>query len=263
MKITIIGAGNMGGAIAVGLGYGSIIKPADIVCADKSQDALDKIKAIHPAVQTATDNVAAIKDADIVVLAVKPWLIGAVCDEIRESLDYERQIIVSIAGGVALDDLDGYLKSKKGASPVIFRIIPNTAVAVRQSMTFIASRRASQQSVDLLEKIFSELGDTMVVEERLLGAATSLSSCGIAYAFRYIRAAMEGGVELGFYPVQAKDIILQTLRGAVELMTANKSHPEEEIDKVTTPGGMTIRGLNEMENAGFTAAVIRGLRANR
>ncbi len=90
----------------------------------------------------------------------------------------------------------------------------------------------------------------------------SLSSCGIAYAFRYIRAAMEGGVEMGIYPHVAKEVVLQTLRGAIDLIEANNSHPEVEIDKVTTPGGITIKGLNEMEAQGFTNAVIKGLKAS-
>jgi pyrroline-5-carboxylate reductase len=105
------------------------------------------------------------------------------------------------------------------------------------------------------------MGSTLITEERLLAAGTTLASCGIAYAMRYVRAASEGGVEIGFKADDAKAIVLQTVKGAVELLQTNGNHPEAEIDKVTTPGGVTIKGLNEMEHAGFSSAVIRGIKA--
>jgi pyrroline-5-carboxylate reductase len=105
------------------------------------------------------------------------------------------------------------------------------------------------------------MGQTIITEERLLGAGTTLASCGIAYAMRYVRAASEGGVELGFKAGEAQKIVMQTMRGAVELLQATGMHPEAAIDLVTTPGGVTIKGLNEMEHAGFTSSVIRGLKA--
>ena len=128
-------------------------------------------------------------------------------------------------------------------------------------MTFIVPVGASDAQTATMKNIFDDTGNAMITEERLLGAATTLASCGIAYAMRYIRAATEGGVELGFRATDAKNIVLQTVKGAVDLLLANGNHPEAEIDKVTTPGGLTIRGLNEMEHAGFTSAVIRGLKA--
>jgi pyrroline-5-carboxylate reductase len=139
--------------------------------------------------------------------------------------------------------------------------MPNIAIAEKQSMTFVSSHNAREEHIGLIMRIFDELGKTKQIDEKLLPAATALASCGIAYAFRYIRAAMEGGVEMGLYPHQAKEAVMQTLLGAVKLLEANNSHPEVEIDKVTTAGGITIKGLNEMENAGFTSAVIRGLKA--
>ena len=129
-------------------------------------------------------------------------------------------------------------------------------------MTFVASARASKEQDELILSLFNELGLAMKVEERLMGAGTALASCGIAYAMRYIRAATEGGVELGFYAKDAQQIVQQTLKGAVDLLVATGSNPEAEIDKVTTPGGITIKGLNEMEHAGFTSSVIRGLKAS-
>ncbi len=140
--------------------------------------------------------------------------------------------------------------------------IPNTAIEVKQSMTFITGLNATEDQNRLVLNIFGALGKAELVEERLLGPATTLCSCGIAFAFRYIRAAMEGGVELGLYPQKAQEGVLQTLRGAIALLESNGSHPEQEVDRVTTAGGITIKGLNEMEHAGFTSAVIRGLKAS-
>ena len=129
-------------------------------------------------------------------------------------------------------------------------------------MTFISSARSTAERDNLLLAVFDELGKAMLIDESAMPAATSLASCGIAYAFRYIRAAMEGGVELGIRADEAKSIVMQTLRGAVDVLEASGAHPEAEIDRVTTPGGLTIRGLNAMEAAGFTHSVIEGLRAS-
>jgi pyrroline-5-carboxylate reductase len=141
-------------------------------------------------------------------------------------------------------------------------MIPNTAIDVMESFSCVSSFNASGEQEDLILSIFNEMGKAMLVPESQLNAFMSLSSCGIAYAFRYIRAATQGGVEMGIYPNIAKDVVLQTLKGAVALLEANGTNPEVEIDKVTTPGGITIKGLNEMENAGFSASIVKGLKAS-
>ncbi|MDR1810384.1 MAG: pyrroline-5-carboxylate reductase [Prevotella sp.] len=257
MKITIIGGGNMGAAIALGLAAGNIFEAENIYVTDPSQLAIDRIKDANSNIQAMVGDYSSIASSDIVLIAVKPWLVQEVLASVRDELT-DKQIVISIAAGVSLALLQDYL-----SKPVpLFRLAPNTAIAVRQSMTFIASVNATDEQEKLVLDVFNELGKAEIIKESLIPAATSLASCGIAYAFRYIRAAMEGGVELGLYPVQAKDIVIQTLRGAIDLLDANNSHPEIEIDKVTTAGGITIKGLNEMEEAGFTAAVIRGLKAS-
>ena len=268
MKITIIGAGNMGGAIAKGLAKGRLFKDTDITCTAQSEKTLEKIKEANANIIVSLDNIEAIKDADIIVIAVKPWYVENIIDQIRNVLNFEKQIIVSVAAGITFDQLNSYLtKNTTGnrslATPTIFRIMPNTAIEVLSSMTFVAAHNASKEQIDLIIDIFNELGNTMLIEERLMGAGTALASCGIAYALRYIRAAMEGGVELGFYPKQAQEIVAHTVKGAVDLLLENKNNPETEIDKVTTPGGITIKGLNEMELNGFTSSIIRGLKASK
>ena len=257
MKTTIIGGGNMGSAIAHGLAAGSIIAAKDIYVIDPTQKTIDQIKKKNDEINAVVSDYESLKTADIVIVAVKPWLVNEILSEHKSKLN-SKQIIVSIAAGITLSQLDA---STQTNTP-LFRLVPNTAIAIRQSMTFISSLNATDEQIKLITDIFDELGGTNVIKENLIPAATALSSCGIAYAFRYIRAAMEGGVEMGFYPEQSKEIVIQTLRGAIELLEENKSHPEVEIDKVTTAGGITIKGLNEMEHSGFTSAVIKGLKAS-
>ncbi|OJU54319.1 MAG: pyrroline-5-carboxylate reductase [Bacteroidales bacterium 45-6] len=258
MKISIIGGGNMGGAIAYGLSSGKKVKGEDITVIDLNPQNVEAVKAYGTGVQATTNDYSSVCVADVVILAVKPWLIKPVLEEHRGKFDFSKQVIISIAAGITLAQLQEYTSDKA----TVFRLIPNTAIAIKQSMTFVASANASKEQEELVLSIFAELGKAILINESQFGAVTSLSSCGIAYAFRYIRAAMEGGVEMGIPSGQAKEIVIQTLRGAIELLEANGSHPEVEIDKVTTPGGITIKGLNEMEHAGFTSAVIRGLKAS-
>lgn len=234
------------------------VKPADISVANPTAQKLE-----HFALQGAsvtTDNKTAAEGADIVIIAVKPWLVEQVVNELKPVLNYTRQTIITVAAGISGSQFTAWLK-KDDAVPQTFIVIPNTAIAVLASMTFIVPVNATADPTAIVKALFDNVGQTMVTDERHLSAGMTLASCGIAYAMRYVRAAAEGGVELGFKADMAKDIVLQTMKGAVELLQANGNHPEAEIDKVCTPGGLTIRGLNEMEHAGFTSAVIRGLKA--
>lgn len=248
----------MGGAMADGFIKSGAVKPADISVANPTAQKLE-----HFALQGAsvtTDNKTAAEGADIVIIAVKPWLVEQVVNELKPVLNYTRQTIITVAAGISGSQFTAWLK-KDDAVPQTFIVIPNTAIAVLASMTFIVPVNATTDTTATIKALFDNVGQTMVTDERHLSAGMTLASCGIAYAMRYVRAAAEGGVELGFKADMAKDIVLQTMKGAVELLQANGNHPEAEIDKVCTPGGLTIRGLNEMEHAGFTSAVIRGLKA--
>lgn len=251
----------MGGALARGLSKGTFFTGKDITISDVNPDNLKKISDLNLGIHCTTSNRECIQDADIVVLAVKPWLVDSIAAEIRDNLDYSRQIILSIAAGVPLEKLRA-LFSNEDQVPTLFRMIPNTAIDVLESFSCISSWNATSEQEAMMVRIFDKLGKALLVAETQLNAFMSLSSCGIAYAFRYIRAATEGGVEMGITPDIAKAVVLQTLKGAVALLEANGNHPEVEVDKVTTAGGITIKGLNEMEHAGFTSAVIRGLKAS-
>lgn len=262
MKVAIIGAGNMGGALARGLAQGSLVATSDIYVSNPSTTKLERLRSEFPEINTTNNNRSAVASADIVVLAVKPWKVVEVVEELKPHLDYSHQAVASMVGGLSIAQLTEWLDKGDGTLPATYIIIPNTAIATMSSMTFISSARSTSAQDSLLLDIFNELGKAMLIDEGQMAAATSLASCGIAYALRYIRAAMEGGVELGIRADDAKRIVMQTLRGAVDVLEANDAHPEAEIDRVTTPGGLTIKGLNAMEAAGFTHSVIEGLRAS-
>ncbi|MBR6371397.1 MAG: pyrroline-5-carboxylate reductase [Bacteroidaceae bacterium] len=262
MKITIIGAGNMGGAIARGFATRKVFAAKDITCCDRSDATLEKLVKDVPGIGISKDNTQAVEGADIVLFAVKPWIMPSAVEEVKEAIDYKKQLIISIAAGVGTEKL-AQLFDKGGTLPQIVYLIPNIAVEVGAGVFFYCTANATKKSQDLVQKLFSQVGFAKQVEEKQMSAGTALASCGIAYVFRYIRANVEGGVEMGFYPKDAQEIVLGTIKGAVELLQAHGTHPEQEVDKVTTPGGITIKGLNAMEEAGFTNAVIKGLKAGK
>jgi pyrroline-5-carboxylate reductase len=265
MKLTIIGCGNMGSAIVRGLIQGTVFKQEDITVIDVHQAPLDILKNDYPSLHTVVENYDPVTEADIILLAVKPWLIHNIITDIKFKMDYSRQQLISIAAGVNIEAMENSLNKHSDTEelPVIFRIIPNTAIAVNQSMTLIASKRASTEQEKLMLKIFNESGSAVLLDESKLAAGTALASCGIAFLFRYVQAAAMAGVEMGLYPKEAQNLTIHTMLGAAELLIATESSPETDIDKVTTPGGITIKGLNELEANGFSNAIIKALKASR
>ncbi len=256
MKIAVIGAGNMGGALIKG--WAKSGKLDAIVVADKSEPTLKALTEAHPQLTVTTDNVEAVKGADIIVLTVKPWLMNIVIEEIKGTVDLARQIVVSDAANFTT----GKLEEAFGSAGQFLYVIPNIAAEFAASMSFIAKGKdTTDESLAAVQSLYALDGDTLVVTENLVGPGMMMASCGIAYVMRYIRAQMEGGCEMGFYPAQAKQIALQTMQGAVSLLKETGWHPEEAIDKVTTPGGVTIKGLNELDHCSFNSAVIRSLKA--
>lgn len=249
----------MGGAMAEGLLRSEAFRAEDITVSDPSKAVLERFAS--SGVSVTSDNVAAVMDADIVAVVVKPWLVRQVLTDIKAEMQYDRQMLIVIAAGTTSADILQWMAKDGEKMLPLFLVIPNTAIAVLSSMTFIVPVNATAEQTQTVCDIYNKVGRTLVTEERLLAAGTSLASCGIAYAMRYVRAAVEGGVEIGFKADAAQEIVLQTVKGAVDLLQACGNHPEAEIDKVTTPGGVTIKGLNEMEHAGFTSAVIRGIKA--
>ena len=249
----------MGGAIARGLVKAGTVRAADVTVSDISETVLQGFS--ERGCHTTHDNKAAVKDADVVFVVVKPWLVEEVLKGLKDGLDYTSQILVCVAAGISPEQLTEWLEVD-GAVPQSFLVIPNTAIDILQSMTFITPVHADQASVDIVKGLFDTMGKSMVIDYSLMAAATAVASCGIAYAMRYILDAARGSVEMGFIPSEAVPVVCQTMIGAIGLMTREGADPEAEIVKVCTPGGLTLKGLKEMEEAGFTSAIIRGLKAS-
>ena len=250
MKITVFGAGNMGGAIVRGLLNSDIVKKEELII-------IDPYVAEFEGIATRSIVSSEIEGSDVVLLAVKPWLAADVVTNFRAFLS-PSTMLGSVVAGLTLEQMS---EMTSHTQPLV-RIMPNTAVSTGEGMTFFATKSCSEVQVELVNRLLSSTGEVMQVEERLINPCMSLASCGIAFALRYIRASVEGGVELGVPASLATKIVAQTLRGAASLLEGG-SHPEVEIDKVTTPGGITIKGLNAMEANGFTNSVIEGLKATK
>lgn len=256
MKITFIGAGKIGGAAARGIAASHVVEPDDITVTARHAKSLAGFRKYG--IRTSLNNAEAVSDADIVFFCLKPWQMEEVIREVRDCLDYSRQTIVSTAPGVSSAKLLEWL-GKPGQEPGLAYVIPNTAIEICESMTFISPVTATEEQTATLKSIFDHTGKAMVIPESQMLAGTSVASCGIAYAMRYISASEEGARRLGLPEDCLGDVVCQTVSGAARLIAANGSAPEREIDKVTTPGGFTLKGLNAMETSGFSEAVHKGL----
>ena len=254
-KITIIGGGNLGTAIAEGLLKSKFSKAADIIVTKRNTSTLKSLK--DKGVNITDDNSAAVKKSEVIILAVKPFQVADVLNGIKKELTADK-ILISVVTGVLISEMEGIVKK----NIAYFRAMPNTAIAIQESMTCICSKDADNATVKYVNDLFSTVGKVVTIDEKLMEAATILAACGTAYAMRYIRANIQGGIEIGFDAATASLISAQTVKGAAELLLQKGSHPEQEIDKVTTPKGCTIAGLNEMEHQGFSSSLIRGIVAS-
>ncbi|MDI3319891.1 pyrroline-5-carboxylate reductase [Pinibacter soli] len=252
-KIAIIGGGNLGTAIAEGLLKSEFSKPADITITRRNLTELEGLK--NKGVKVTSDNIEAVKNSDVVILAVKPFQIKDVLDGFKAELDPQKHILVSVITGIFIEDMQNAVQK----NVPLFRAMPNTAIAIQESMTCISHKGANNTQVDFIKNIFEKLGKVAMIDEKLMDAATVLGACGTAFAMRYIRANIQGGIEIGFSAATASLIAAQTVKGAADLLLLKGAHPEQEIDKVTTPKGCTIAGLNEMEHQGFSSSLIRGV----
>ena len=251
-KIAIIGGGNLGTAIAEGLLKSKFCKASDIIITKRKIITLENLENMGVAV--TSDNAAAVRKSGLVILAVKPYQVSDVLNSFKKELT-TKHILVSVVTGVLISEIAEIVKMKIP----LFRAMPNTAIAIQESMTCFSYTNATTAHINVVKNLFSMLGEVAVIDEKLMEAATVLGACGTAYAMRYIRANIQGGIEIGFDAATASLIAAQTVKGAAELLLQKGSHPEQEIDKVTTPKGCTIAGLNEMEHQGFSSSLIKGI----
>jgi len=255
-KIAIIGGGNLGTAIAEGLIQSGFVLPKHILITKRSIHTLSGLE--RKGVLVSDKNEEAVRYADLVILAVKPFQVNDILHSLKGEFRADKQVLVSVVTGVTIEQIAGFL----GNGMPVVRAMPNTAIAIQESMTCIAARNVNEEHLQYVLDIFNQLGKAVRIDEQLMNAATVLGACGTAFALRYIRANIQGGIEIGFDAATANLIAAQTVKGAAELLLKKGSHPEQEIDKVTTPKGCTIAGLNEMEHQGFSSSLIKGLVAS-
>ena len=251
LKIGIIGTGNLGLAIIKGLLASAISNQIEIVASKRKPFKEPPVKSSN--LRFTTDNHLVVQHSDVMILSVQPNQYPKIVDQIKELLN--GQIIISTITGLTIKQLNDSL----GKNNKIIRAMPNTAIAVSQSMTCL-STNGDEQSLETAQYLFNHLGKTLVIEDELMQAATVLGASGIAFWLRLIRATTQGGIQMGFDAQEAQYIAVQTSLGAASILASRaQAHPEGEIDKVTTPKGCTIKGLNQMEHHGLSSALIHGL----
>jgi pyrroline-5-carboxylate reductase len=259
VRLAILGAGNIGIAIARGLVLSGAVQPAQISLTRRKIHLLETFRKEGYVV--LPDNRQAVASADAVLVGVEPQQINALLTEIRPALKPGRHVLVSVVSGVSLREINAVL----GKKIQVVRAMPNIAAAIGESITCLAfdPERTRPETKALVRSLFEPVGKVMVIDEEQMIAATVLGACGIAFFLRAIRAASQGGIEVGFHSQDALVIAAQTARGAASLLLRSDHHPESEIDRVTTPRGCTISGLNQMEHEGFSSAMIKGILTSR
>lgn len=253
MKVAILGGGNIGSSIAKGMVQSGVVSPQELTVTRRRVELLEELE--RTGLQTHDDNAKAVSDSNIVIIAVQPQQLNALLREIKAELDPKRHSVISVVTGVGITEIQELI----GNEIPLFRAMPNTAIAIQESMTCLSTNNGSEDQKKLVLSIFEKLGKAILIQEELMQAATVGAACGIAYSLRYIRAASQGGIEIGFDAKTAQLIAAQTVKGAASLLIEKGYHPEREIDRVTTPKGCTIAGLNEMEHQGFSSALIKGI----
>jgi pyrroline-5-carboxylate reductase len=249
-SLSIVGCGNLGVSLVNGLLESKTVEPKQFHLSRRNISALASLK--DRGCNVYAENNACVSQSDVIVIGVLPQKINAVLEEIQGSID-DSKLIVSLVSSVTIAEI----KEVLGENTRVVRAMPNTAIAIRESMTCISG--TSQNDIDFVNGLFKNVGETMVINEEQMTSATALCACGIAFFLRAIRAASQGGNQIDFHASEALKMAAQTAKGAASLLLHNNTHPEEEIDKVTSPKGCTIAGLNEMEHEGFSSAFIKGI----
>jgi pyrroline-5-carboxylate reductase len=255
-RVSIIGCGNIGISLLQGLLKDATIPAGNITVTKRNISDLAYLT--ENGVRLTSDNVEAVKDAHLVIIAVKPYNITGVLEELKHHLDPEKHLLISVTAGITIRKI----RDVVGNAIPVFRAMPNISASVGKSVTCICHEAAKPNDVAAVKSLFDLIGTSMVIDEDLMESATILGACGIAYVLRFIRAMIQGGIQIGFDAATASIIVNQTVKGAAELLIERHQHPEFEIDKVTTPKGCTIVGLNEMEHNGFSSSLIKGLVAS-
>ena len=252
MKVHIIGGGNLGASIAIGIA--KFTEGNQVTVTRRNTASILHLEQLG--ITVATDNKQNIQDADIIILTIKPYQVDTVLAEILPVI--ANKTIASAVSGLSIENL----QNKIGTNHQAVRIMPNIAAQFGASATCIAFQENNKEAAQKVVTLFEGLGTAPIIDEKLMDAATVLAASGTAFALRYIRASMQAGIEIGFDWQTALAISAQTVKGAAEMLLEEKTHPEQLIDRVTTPQGCTIAGLNEMEMHGFSSSLIRGIKTS-
>lgn len=252
-KLAVLGGGNLGRALALGWVGAGRFEPGEIHITRRQDDKLDDMRELG--FVTGSDNARAVRDSDLVVIAVQPQQLDELLGDIADDLEPVRHRVISVVSGVSI----AQTRAALGPDVAVVRAMPNTAVQIGESMTCLSADERSEAALEEARELFDLVGRTLVIQEEMMAPATALCACGVAFFLRCIRAASQGGIEIGFHPEDALLLAGQTARGAASLSLRENTHPEGEIDRVTTPRGCTIVGLNEMEHRGLSSALIKGL----
>ncbi len=252
-KAAILGAGNIGCSIANGIAASGIFEPQRTWLTRRRIEKLDRY--IEKGFNISSDNIETVNICDVLIVCVEPHQLDGLLSEIAPVLDPEKHVLISVVSGASIADIR---KRVPGNLPIA-RAMPNTAIAILESMTCICAESSDSISIEVTKAIFDTVGKTQVIREEQMTSATALCACGIAFFLRAIRAASQGGIEIGFHSHESLAMSTQTAKGAASLLAAMHNHPEYEIDRVTTPKGCTISGLNQMEHGGFSSAMIKGI----
>ncbi len=251
--VAILGAGNIGLSIADGLVSSKLYNSNNIYLTRRKIESLKEYP--ENGFKVTIKNQQAVKESDIIIIAVQPRQLNGLIEEIKKNINIEKHLVISIVSGVSIKAM----KELLGGSVNVIRAMPNTAIAIKESMTCLSAETKTNGALKIAKTIFDSVGKTLIIDEDLMVPATALCACGIAFFLRAIRAASQGGIEIGFHSEEALTMAAQTAKGAASLILDMGSHPESEVDKVTTPRGCTISGLNQLEHNGFSSALIKGI----
>lgn len=254
MTIGIVGCGNLGLSLLKGIRN----QDQEVRIFASKRDTSSLLDLNSPNTIITSSNEELVRSSDLIIITLKPYNVISFLAEHKHLIDPKRHTIVSAATGITTEEM----RSALGFDVDLMRVMPNTAASVNESITAISIATDQLERKNEVQKIFNSLGETVLIDESLMESATILGACGVAYVLRFMRAMIQGGIEVGFDAKTATKIVSQTVKGAAQLIIQNGTHPEEEIDKVTTPKGCTIVGLNEMEHSGFSSALIKGIVAS-
>jgi len=251
MKIAIIGAGNLGLSIAEGVLHSN--GATSMYLTKRNIESIQHFEKFGN-VKVTTDNREAVQNSDILIFAVQPLHVGKLLEEVKDLLT-ENHVVISTVTGFKINSIESII----GSDNYIIRSMPNTAISVGKSITCICCNEKGKKRINIASSIYNRLGTSIEIPEDQMQAATVICASGIAFWMRLIRATTQGAIQLGFESHIAQEMAMQTCLGAATLLVESGRHPEEEIDKVTTPRGCTIEGLNEMEHHGLSSSLIRGI----